>query len=212
MIYNLTPANSEWTENWASVGKGVAYGVTHPLEFGKAVVALDALEEKGVGYWLGNLAPSVAAAFLTGGSSAAVRGASATERLAGGLTDVSRVARAVPERRFWKDTVEFEGTKVYRRDDLIDPDLTDKLGRTNTERMANGLAPLGPDGKSINLHHMIQTADGPIAELTQTFHKSNHRVIHINPSSIPSGIDRREFDAWRARYWIERARGFSEDP
>jgi hypothetical protein len=55
---------------------------------------------------------------------------------------------------------------------------------------------------------MLQTPNGPIAEVTQTFHQTNSRVIHINPSTIPSGIDRSAFDAWRSSYWMWRAQGF----
>jgi hypothetical protein len=212
MLYHLSPYSPDSAESWANLGTGIWHGVTHPVEFGEALIGLDALRERGVAYWAGNLAPAVVAAFFTGGGSAALRGATATERVAGGLSDVSRLARAVPERKFWKDVTHFEGTKVYRRDDLIDPHMVDKTGRTNAERMADGLAPIGPDGKSMNLHHTIQMHDGPIAELTATFHQTNHKVIHINPSSIPSGINRREFDAWRARYWIDRAKGFEEGP
>lgn len=74
--------------------------------------------------------------------------------------------------------------------------------------MELGLAPLGPDGKSINLHHMIQTNDSSIAEVTATFHQTNSKVIHINPNTVPSGINRNEFDAWRKTYWINRANDF----
>jgi RHS repeat-associated protein len=62
--------------------------------------------------------------------------------------------------------------RVYQRDDLIDPGLKDKYGRTNFSRMKQGLAPIGPDGIEINVHHMLQTADGPLAELTATFHRT----------------------------------------
>jgi hypothetical protein len=75
--------------------------------------------------------------------------------------------------------------------------------------MQSGLAPIGPDGKSLNLHHTIQTADGPLAEMTATFHQQNSRVIHINPNTIPSGIDRPAFDAFRRDYWMNRANDFS---
>jgi A nuclease of the HNH/ENDO VII superfamily with conserved LHH len=212
MLYHLSPYSPDAGESWLNLGKGLWHGVTHPVEFGEALIGLDALRERGFAYWAGNLAPAAAAAFFTGGGSAALRGATATERVVGGLSDASRLARAVPERKFWKDISHFEGTKVYRRNDLIDPAKVDKVGRTNLERMADGLAPIGPDGKSVNLHHMIQTQDGPIAELTATFHQQNHKAIHLNPSSIPSGIDRREFDAWRARYWMDRAKGLEEGP
>ena len=74
--------------------------------------------------------------------------------------------------------------------------------------MAMGRAPIEYDGKAVNLHHMQQTQNGPIAEMSQTFHKTNHQVIHINPNSIPSGIDRAAFNEWRKQYWINRASSF----
>lgn len=61
--------------------------------------------------------------------------------------------------------------------------------------MKNGLAPYGPDGKKVNLHHMLQTQDGPIAEVTATFHQVNSGVIHINSgANIVSEINRSQFD------------------
>jgi len=79
--------------------------------------------------------------------------------------------------------------------------------------MQSGIAPIGPDGKSINLHHMLQTADSPLAELTTTLHKQNSRVIHINPTTTPSwrqtpGAEA-AYDAFRKDYWINRANDFS---
>jgi A nuclease of the HNH/ENDO VII superfamily with conserved LHH len=74
--------------------------------------------------------------------------------------------------------------------------------------MQMGRAPIGPDGESLNLHHLLQTQDGPLAEMTQTFHQQNSSIIHINPNTIPSGINRPVFDAWRQQYWMNRAQGF----
>ena len=105
---------------------------------------------------------------------------------------------------------EVNGTRVYQRSDLIDAGAVDSLGRTNLQRMESGLAPLGPDGKSINLHHMLQSNDGPLAEVTQTFHQKYSSTIHINPNTTLSGIDRRAFDAWRRSYWQTRAGDFGQ--
>ncbi|MEO1006946.1 MAG: HNH/ENDO VII family nuclease [Planctomycetota bacterium] len=118
----------------------------------------------------------------------------------------------VASRRFWTKSKMFNGNKVFQRDDLIDPSRVDARGRTNLERMQRGLAPLGPDNKSINLHHLTQTQDGAIAEVSQTFHQQNYGTLHINPNTIPSGIDRIEFNAWRDKYWRDRARDFEESP
>jgi filamentous hemagglutinin len=81
---------------------------------------------------------------------------------------------------------------------------------TNIERMSSGRAPIGLDGKPINLHHLIQTEKGALAEMTQTFHQQNGKTIHINPNSIPSGIDRPKFDKWKEAYWINRAKTYQK--
>ena len=121
-------------------------------------------------------------------------------RATNALDDVASSSR-------WSRT-EFGGNRVYQRSDLIDPNLVDDLGRTNVQRMESGLAPIGPDGRSLQLHHMTQRQTGSIAEVTATMHQQNSRILHINPSSIPSGIDRGAFNVWRADYWRWRARDF----
>nr|WP_274387931.1 HNH/ENDO VII family nuclease [Salsipaludibacter albus] len=103
---------------------------------------------------------------------------------------------------------DFGAHRVYQRTDLIDPSFVDDLGRTNLQRMQDGLAPIGPDGRSVNLHHMLQTQDGPIAEITATMHQQYSRILHINPNTIPSGIDRAAFNRWRSDYWQWRAKDF----
>ncbi|MBF8706486.1 hypothetical protein D0O09_11780 [Pseudomonas putida] len=79
---------------------------------------------------------------------------------------------------------------------------------SNVEGMASGRAPIGVDGKSVNLHHMTQTQSGPIAEKTQSFHQANSATIHINPNTIPSGIDRAAFDKWEVQCWRQRSADF----
>lgn len=120
------------------------------------------------------------------------------------------------QRAFWvEQPVQFNGNKVYARNDLFDPahiSTWQERGKTvtgsNLDRMASGRAPIGVDGKSVNLHHMTQSQDGPIAEMTQTFHQSNSSVIHINPNTIPSGIDRPTFNKWSSQYWKNRAENY----
>lgn len=117
------------------------------------------------------------------------------------------------QRNFWTaDPIEFNGNRVYQRNDQFDPGQVSSwrengqvVQGTNLERMASGRAPIGNDGRPINLHHMTQTQDGAIAEVTQSFHQQNFGTIHINTGGLPSGINRGEFDAWRADYWRSRA-------
>jgi len=116
---------------------------------------------------------------------------------------------------FWKRK-EVNGRRVYQRDDLIDPNKKGPDGRTNLERMQDGDPPIGPDNKPVNLHHMTQDEPGPIAEVEQTFHKDNHRILHIYPNgqakigygSAPPPIDRGAFRTWSRQYWRSRAGDF----
>ncbi|QPP08738.1 type IV secretion protein Rhs [Streptomyces bathyalis] len=122
--------------------------------------------------------------------------------------------------QYWKP-VEYNGQRIYQRDDLINPDYVsplDKYGRDNMKRMTQGLAPMGPDDKPVNLHHMLQTQDGPIAEVTQSMHLSqgdyagsdSYNTLHWKAGSkIPSGIDRDAFADWKKDYWKDRARALS---
>ncbi|WP_371534864.1 ricin-type beta-trefoil lectin domain protein [Streptomyces sp. NBC_00466] len=121
---------------------------------------------------------------------------------------------AGPPCKFWK-LADFEGQRVYQRDDLIRPDYVspkDPYTRTNLKRMQQGLAPMGPDDNPLNLHHMLQTQDGPMAEVTKKMHldENYHQLHWKSGSKIPSGIDRPEFDKWKKLYWKDRAKGFSQ--
>jgi hypothetical protein len=106
----------------------------------------------------------------------------------------------------------FGGKTVYQRSSLINPNTVDAKGLTNLQRMGLGRPPLGDDGLPINLHHTIQMNAGPVVELTTTMHRQWSRILHINPSSIPSGINRPAFDAWRSSYWQNRANDFKPPP
>jgi type VI secretion system secreted protein VgrG len=127
--------------------------------------------------------------------------------LAKSLAAVAALAKAKPSAsgKKWSKSVVFEGTKVFQRDDLIDPKAKDKIGRTNLQRMKLGRAPLGSDGKPINLHHLIQSEKGSIAEVSDTMHKKYDRILHINPKTVPSGIDRKKFTNWKRGYWKQRS-------
>ena len=95
-------------------------------------------------------------------------------------------------------------TTVYQRDDLIDLKLKDARGRTNEQRMSQGLAPVGPDGQSVNLHHVGQCETCALQEMTKSYHQDNYSSLHSNTGQSPSEIDRDNFNQWRRQYWIQR--------
>jgi RHS repeat-associated protein len=117
------------------------------------------------------------------------------------------------------------GRKVYQRNDIFDPHYADDLGRTNLQRMRKGDAPIGNDGKEVNLHHLTQDEPGSMAEVLSSFHSKNDRVLHIYSnqwdkswvgsdglrrvySSAPQSMNRGPFNTWKKTYWKERSLDF----
>lgn len=81
----------------------------------------------------------------------------------------------------------------------------DELGRTNKERMENGQPPITKNGETVELHHIGQKADSPLAELTTQEHrgKGNDTILHDKQKE--SEIDRTEFAKERENHWEARA-------
>lgn len=98
---------------------------------------------------------------------------------------------------------EIGGKKCLIRND-IDWNQKDAFGRTNKERAEQGLSPLNKDGKPIELHHIGQHSDSPLAELTQEEHrgKGNDGILHNK--NVNSEIDRTAFANERSQHWQAR--------
>lgn len=99
---------------------------------------------------------------------------------------------------------EINGKKCLIRQD-INPDQKDEFGRTNKERMAKGLPPITMSGETVELHHIGQKKDGPLAELTTQEHrgKGNDAILHDKQKE--SEIDRPEFAKERKQHWADRS-------
>lgn len=107
---------------------------------------------------------------------------------------------------FGKISVTFRGIKVYINREIFDPFKVDKNGKTNIQRMQSGRAPIGTDGRSINLHHIGQNSQGPLAEILSTQHSGNYSILHQNTGQKPSSINRTIFASFREAYWKDAAR------
>ena len=101
--------------------------------------------------------------------------------------------------------------RVYQQD--IDWDKVDSRGRTNLQRTAKGNAPLGSDGKSLNLHHSNQDARGSLFELSGSTHSKYGHTNALHPYKVDGTgqnpyhpVDRDRFDKDRAKYWRERGK------
>jgi hypothetical protein len=108
-----------------------------------------------------------------------------------------------------KKLVDVFGKTVTMDNSTFDPNFVDKQGRTNVQRMEQGLAPIGRDGKSVNIHHIDQTNSGPVMEITATEHQQNYSNLHTNIGQEPLQIDRNAFSSWRKEYWQWRSKNLT---
>jgi len=78
----------------------------------------------------------------------------------------------------------------------------------NRERMQEGKAPIGKDGKPVELHHEGQQANGQTREMTQTEHRGgeNFRNNHPNTGQQPSQINRNQANNARRQHWKHKAK------
>lgn len=98
---------------------------------------------------------------------------------------------------------EINGREVLQRTD-IDYDAVDAFGQTNLERMAEGKAPL-VDGKPIELHHIGQKMESPLAELTRMEHRGPGNDTILHDKLKESEINRTQFNAEKEAHWKTRA-------
>lgn len=117
---------------------------------------------------------------------------------------------SMEEYQIYKDAglieAEIDGRKCLINPN-IDMDQKDAFGRTNKERMEQGLAPLDKNGNPIELHHIGQKNDSPLAELTQEQHRSKENYSILHDTKKDSEIDRKAFDNKRENHWKARAEG-----
>lgn len=94
--------------------------------------------------------------------------------------------------------------RIDRMRSLFGDEVADRWpDKTNMDLIKDGKAPYGPDCERVNLHHIRQKADSPLAELTDTEHKSNDGILHdkTKESEIERSVFRKEREAyWRNRY------------
>lgn len=91
------------------------------------------------------------------------------------------------------------------REDIDYDQLDEETRETNLEKMEKGKAPLDKDGNPIELHHVGQKSDSPLAELIRNEHrgKGNDSVLHDKTQD--SEIDRKEFQKEKSEHWKARA-------
>lgn len=98
---------------------------------------------------------------------------------------------------------EVNGRETLMRTD-IDYGAKDQFGRTNLERMEQGLSPL-VDAQPVELHHIGQEMDSPLAELTPTEHRGEGNYSTLHDVTKESEINRTLFNVEKEAYWKARA-------
>lgn len=88
----------------------------------------------------------------------------------------------------------------------IDWKYTDEFGRTNLQRVREGLSPLDPaSGKAYELHHIGQKADSTLAILTKSEHMQNGNDLIWHNKVVPSAVHNEANEAlWetqKAAFW-----------
>ncbi|MEC0497005.1 T7SS effector LXG polymorphic toxin [Bacillus glycinifermentans] len=85
---------------------------------------------------------------------------------------------------------------------------------TNLELMKSGKAPIGEDGRPINLHHLIQKEPGTMLEILHTTHKKYHKVLHQlveKGDSFRNNPElQQQYDSFRRKYWMWRAEQYEK--
>ncbi|OYD09936.1 hypothetical protein CHM34_00010 [Paludifilum halophilum] len=121
--------------------------------------------------------------------------------------------------------VQFQGTvkvggktrdvsrRVYQRKG-IDWNAVDDEGLTNLQRMKKGRPPIGPDGKQIELHHVIQKEAGPMVEIMELthdqYHKQLHKLVEDGNSFRNDPVLSKQYDNFRRKYWRWRYKQVKE--
>ena len=148
-----------------------------------------------------------------------------------GLTDEEKAK--LKEETGWSDGIvdsisSMEEAEIYKEAGLVEteiggkpclirPDIDweqkDQFGRTNAERAKQGLAPIDANGQPLELHHIGQHNDSPLAELTMQEHRGKGNDTILHDKSKESEIDRPSFGTERAEHWKERsgAEGVNEN-
>ena len=120
----------------------------------------------------------------------------------------------------YEGTVKVDGVerdvsrRVYQRND-IDFDRVDAdTGETNLQRMLKGNAPIGRDGKPIELHHILQKEVGPMVEVHELTHREYKRILHGLRADGDSFRNDKTLDSqyrnFKRAYWRWRAQEYTK--
>ena len=131
-----------------------------------------------------------------------------SENEMGWSDDIVNNMRSIEEYEIYKNAglMEFEicGKKCLIRTG-INWSYIDEDGYSNKERIKQGLSPLDENGKAIELHHLGQHKNSPLAELTFDEHrgKGNDTILHDKKMETEAHGEGNSWNEERKEYWIQ---------
>ena len=90
----------------------------------------------------------------------------------------------------------------------IDLNFVDDMGRTNLQRMQQGLVALDPTGQAYELHHIGQHANSTLAILTKAEHmqEGNNKIWHVLGEATEVHGAGNTWDLQRQQFWKQLAK------
>lgn len=124
------------------------------------------------------------------------------------ISSLEEADRKLSENKIYRESdlkkENINNRECYIRND-IDYNQKDPFGRTNLERMKNGLCPININGEKIELHHKGQKMDAPLIELTMQEHRGQGNDTILHDKQKESEIDRIKFNNEKINHWKTRA-------
>jgi len=105
-------------------------------------------------------------------------------------------------------TLSFAGRLVEQRDALINLASSDKLGRSNLDRMRAGLAPLGSHGLPLRLTSVAATPSSFI-EAASAAESNLEALLRTTSKAIAAASGANDKASWTTAYWRARAASFA---
>lgn len=103
------------------------------------------------------------------------------------------------------EEVQINGRTCLIRSDIDMDQEVDEFGMTNADLIKEGYAPFDKNGHRIELHHIGQKDDAPLAELKFEEHRSSETYSILHDTSKESEINRSEFNNEREAHWKSRS-------
>lgn len=123
--------------------------------------------------------------------------------------EITRYITSPEEAEIYKNAglreVEIDGKKALIRDD-IDFSSPENIARLNPPDGKPPKSPVNKNGEVIELHHIGQNPDSPLAELTFDQHQGggNKKILHDTSADYETKIDRKVFARERRAHWEAR--------